>query len=122
MNQNELIVWLRALGEEHRLAVVLLLRGAGPCAGHHILEALPDLTQPGLSRHLSILREAGIVSGRKQGREILYRVRETPLLREVLGVLAGAPAPQHINQIEYDVPGETVIDPTPEDDFQDWLR
>jgi ArsR family transcriptional regulator len=122
MNQTELIDWCKALGEENRLAIVLLLRAHGPCAGHEILDALPDLTQPGLSRHLSILREAGLVQGTKRGREIHYRIVMSSLLREALANLEVQRVPKNINQTEYEVLGETVVEPAPGEDFQDWLR
>lgn len=42
--------------------------------------AVKDLTgqfaisQPAISQHLAVLREAGLVSGRREGRSIFYRV------------------------------------------------
>jgi DNA-binding transcriptional ArsR family regulator len=40
------------------------------------------ITRPAVSQHLHVLRKAGLVSVRKQGREHVYRLRPEPL-REV---------------------------------------
>ncbi len=43
-----------------------------------IVERL-DLTQPAVSKHLRVLREAGLVDVRGDGQRRLYRVRPEPL-------------------------------------------
>ena len=32
-----------------------------------------DISQPAVSQHLAVLRDAGLVRGRKEGRRVLYR-------------------------------------------------
>jgi DNA-binding transcriptional ArsR family regulator len=39
-----------------------------------------ELSQPAVSKHLRILREAGLVEVRRDGQRRLYRVRPEPLL------------------------------------------
>ncbi len=34
-----------------------------------------DISQPAVSQHLAALKRAGLVSGRRQGRSVYYRVR-----------------------------------------------
>ena len=38
------------------------------------LTARFDISQPAVSQHLAALREAGLVSGRRQGRCVFYRI------------------------------------------------
>jgi len=38
-----------------------------------------DMTQPSVSEHLRVLRDAGLVEARKQGRQRVYRLDATPL-------------------------------------------
>jgi len=38
------------------------------------LTARFDISQPAVSQHLATLREAGLVSGRRDGRRVFYRV------------------------------------------------
>lgn len=73
----------RALGDATRLAVVGLL-GEQPRRASDIAAAL-DLTRPAASRHLRILRQAGVVeesSPEHDARERIYRLR-TAKLREL---------------------------------------
>lgn len=41
--------------------------------------AFPSISRPAVSRHLRVLREAGLVSVHKDGRERLYTLDPTPL-------------------------------------------
>ena len=63
---------LDALGDPTRRAVLELLRG-----GEQSVRALTDATevsQPAVSQHLRVLRDAGLVTVRPQGTRRLYRV------------------------------------------------
>lgn len=62
----------RALGDETRLRVVALLSHGDLCVCQ-IEEALA-IPQPTVSRHLSILRAAGVVETRREGSWIYYRL------------------------------------------------
>lgn len=62
-----------ALGEPTRRAILELLR-PGPRAVTELAAALP-VSQPAVSQHLGVLRRAGLVESRRQGRRSLYRLR-----------------------------------------------
>lgn len=62
----------RALGDETRLRVVALLSHGELCVCH--LEAALDLSQPAVSRHLAVLKNAGVVEARRDGNWIHYRL------------------------------------------------
>jgi ArsR family transcriptional regulator len=64
----------RALGDETRLRIVALLSHGELCVCH--LESALDLTQPTASRHLSVLRAAGVVEPRREGTWVYYRLAE----------------------------------------------
>jgi DNA-binding transcriptional ArsR family regulator len=66
-----------ALAEPHRREILDLLR-AGERSVGELVEPL-GLTQPGVSKHLRILREAGLVAARTDGRHRLYALRPGPL-------------------------------------------
>jgi DNA-binding transcriptional ArsR family regulator len=68
---------LRALGEPHRVAILDLLRDGERPVGH-LVERL-ELSQPTVSKHLRVLREAGLVEARVDAQRRLYRVRTEPL-------------------------------------------
>ena len=64
---------LRAMGEESRLRILLLLEQAGELSVADLSAAL-ELPQPKVSRHLSRLRLAGWVRDRRWRGFSLYRV------------------------------------------------
>ena len=64
----------RALGDETRLRIVALLSHGELCVCH--LEAALDLNQSTASRHLGILRAAGVVDCRRDGTWVYYRITE----------------------------------------------
>lgn len=66
-----------ALAEPNRRQILDLLR-----AGERSVTELVDrltLSQPGVSKHLKVLREAGLVAVRSQGKQRLYALRGEPL-------------------------------------------
>src|SRR5687767_7473097 len=62
----------QALVDPSRRAIfVSLTRGE---AAVKDLTARFDISQPAVSQHLAALKEAGLVSGRREGRRVYYRV------------------------------------------------
>ena len=68
---------LQALSEPHRMVIVSMLTDGERPAGDFV-DALP-ISQPTVSRHLSVLREAGLVSVRKDANRRLYALNPAPL-------------------------------------------
>jgi ArsR family transcriptional regulator len=60
----------RALADERRLHIIALLHSGERCVCD--LNSALDITQPLLSFHLRTLRDAGIVSDRREGRWVYY--------------------------------------------------
>ncbi len=68
---------LLALADESRRTVLEILRTRPATAGD-LAEALP-IARPGVSRHLRVLREAGLVHVEPQAQRRIYRLRPEPL-------------------------------------------
>lgn len=68
---------LRALADESRRTIVQTLAGGPATAGE--LAALLPIARPGVSRHLRVLREAGLVEVSQQGQHRIYGLRTEPL-------------------------------------------
>jgi len=66
-----------ALAEPHRRQILDLLRGSERSVND--LVARLKLSQPGVSKHLRVLREAGLVDVRPEGRRRWYGLRPQPL-------------------------------------------
>jgi ArsR family transcriptional regulator len=70
---NKTAALFHALSDETRLAIVERLRGGERCVCD--LTDLLDAAQSRLSFHLKVLREAGLVDCRKEGRWAYYWLR-----------------------------------------------
>jgi DNA-binding transcriptional ArsR family regulator len=68
---------LQVLGEPRRLQILDLLRDGERPVGE-LVENL-GLSQPAVSKHLRILRDAGLVEARPDAQRRLYRIRPDPL-------------------------------------------
>jgi len=68
---------LRALADESRRTMVDTLASGPATAGE--LAALLPIARPGVSRHLRVLREAGLVEVRQQAQRRIYSFRPQPL-------------------------------------------
>jgi len=71
----------KAIAHPTRIAVLHFLRDGEKC----VCEIFPALKieQPNLSRHLSVLKKEGILSSRKDGLKVIYRVAN-PQIFELL--------------------------------------
>src|SRR5216110_1237565 len=68
---------LRALADEGRRTLLRTLVKGPATAGE--LAALLPIARPGVSRHLRVLREAGLVDVEQQAQRRIYRLRPEPL-------------------------------------------
>jgi ArsR family transcriptional regulator len=83
----------KALGDPVRLRLISLI---GAHAGGEVcvcdLTAAFDLTQPTISHHLRVLREAGIIDCERRATWVYYRL--VPAALERAGALLSAPVPR----------------------------
>ena len=75
---------LKLLANEDRLLLLCQLSQGEMCVGD--LEAQLGIYQPTLSQQLGVLRAEGVVSTRRQGKNIFYSVAD-PAMLEILAVL-----------------------------------
>ena len=64
---------MKALAAPRRRQILSLVRDGELCAGE--IAAHFDVTRPAVSQHLNVLKEAGLVSERRNGTKRLYRAR-----------------------------------------------
>ena len=69
---------MQALADPSRRAVLEILRDHEATAGE-LADALP-IARPGVSRHLRVLREAGLVQVRQDAQHRIYRLRPEALI------------------------------------------
>jgi len=68
---------LQVLAEPRRLQILDLLRGGERPVGE-LVDSL-GLSQPAVSKHLRVLKDAGLVEARPDAQRRLYRIRPEPL-------------------------------------------
>ena len=79
---------LKAFGNALRLAILLELREGEQCV--HDLVAALDASQPLVSQHLKVLKGAGVLEGRRRGKEIVYSIADEHVTRIALDAIAHA--------------------------------
>lgn len=91
MEKTELLVRLKALGDETRLKLLDLLLTHDLCVG--ALAGRLGISEAAVSQHLQILRRAGLISGEKRGYWTHYTVQRAALrqLAERLESIADQP-------------------------------
>jgi DNA-binding transcriptional ArsR family regulator len=64
---------LKAIAEPHRRRILALVRDGELSAGE--IAAHFEVTRPAISQHLNVLKEAGLVTERRNGTRRLYQAR-----------------------------------------------
>ena len=70
---------LKALAHPARVLIVHALTGGDRCVGE--LNALIDIDQSNISRHLAVLKRAGIIADRRDGMRVFYRLQTPCILK-----------------------------------------
>ena len=79
---QEILTIFKALSDETRLRILKLLENGELCVCD-IVAAL-DTIQPKVSFHLSTLKEAGLITDRKQGKWVHYKMNDSDIFRRFL--------------------------------------
>ena len=72
----------KALSDETRLRILKLLENGELCVCDIV--ASLDMIQPKVSFHLGVLKEAGLIKDRRQGKWIHYRIDDSDMFRRFL--------------------------------------
>jgi ArsR family transcriptional regulator len=96
---------MKILSHPVRLQILDVLRRRAECVCH--LETVVHKPQPYISQQLALLRSEGLVSDRKEGQNVYYRVSDPEIMAllavvldpvpangQALGPLAGCPCPR----------------------------
>ena len=86
----------KALSDPTRREILRLLRDRAKTAGE--IGSNFDMTGATISHHLSVLREAGLISDQRRGKYIYYELNLS-VLDEITGWIAGLKGDRH-NEVE----------------------
>jgi DNA-binding transcriptional ArsR family regulator len=81
VSQRHLNKFFKALADETRREILVLLQSREHTVGE-IVDRF-TLSQPTISRHLSVLKEANLVTDQRKGQFVLYRLSGTAMARTV---------------------------------------
>ena len=70
---------LKALSHPVRVLIVHALTGGDRCAGE--LNVLVDIDQSNISRHLAVLKRAGIIADQRHGMRVFYHLQTPCILK-----------------------------------------
>ncbi|PMP68424.1 MAG: ArsR family transcriptional regulator [Thermodesulfobacterium geofontis] len=82
MDLKDLTKIFKALSDETRLKILKILEKGETCVCEMV--ALLNINQPGVSFHISVLKEAGLIKSRKEGNRIFYSLDESDLFKRFL--------------------------------------
>lgn len=89
-NQEKLVLVAKALSDSNRIEMIrFLARQKGPVCACDIVEHF-ELSQPTISHHLKILKQAGLLRGAREGLFAFYEVEPAGIgvLESMSGLLA----------------------------------
>ena len=69
------------LGDPSRLRIFWLLCHTEECVSD--IAAITEMTSPAVSHHLRILKGAGLIVSRREGKEMLYKAADSALSQEL---------------------------------------
>ena len=72
---------MKQLGDPTRLRIFWLLCHTEECVID--IAALTGMSSPAVSHHLRILKSAGLLTSRREGKEMYYRAADTKLVRKL---------------------------------------
>jgi ArsR family transcriptional regulator, arsenate/arsenite/antimonite-responsive transcriptional repressor len=73
----------KALADETRVKIMQMLN-TRPRAVNEIVDFF-SVSQPTISRHLMVLRQAGLVIAKRRGQQVIYAINEETLKDKALG-------------------------------------
>jgi DNA-binding transcriptional ArsR family regulator len=78
LDEKSFSKYFKAFGDKSRLKILNLLTAKELTVNEIVAKV--GLSQPTVSRHLGILREAGVVSDRREGQKVYYGLKKLAIL------------------------------------------
>ena len=91
----------RQLGDPSRIRIFWLLCHCEECVVN--IAAMVDMSSPAVSHHLRVLKDSGLLSSRREGREVYYRASDAAqsrLLHEMIEQVMDVACPQWREEAE----------------------
>lgn len=99
MTNPDMIAFCKALGDETRQRILEILQQQGELCVTDLVAAF-DVSQPTISHHLNFLKQANLVTARREGKQIYYRLNQDNIT-ECCGMLWTKFVPTTIDLTDY---------------------
>lgn len=81
-DHSNLIIFFKTLSHKERLQILYILKEKGELCSQEIEEFF-YLEQPTTSHHLGLLKKAGLLKSRKEGRHVYYSLNESTISKNI---------------------------------------
>ena len=95
MSNFDVVAFCKALGDETRQRILEILQTEGEKCVSDLVAAF-NVSQPTISHHLNFLKQAGLVTTRREGKQIYYRANQDNIT-ECCGMLFTKLIPTHLD-------------------------
>lgn len=98
MSNFDVVAFCKALGDETRQRILEILQTEGEKCVSDLVDYF-NVSQPTISHHLHFLKQANLVSSRREGKQIYYRANQDNIT-ECCGILFTKFIPTELNLSE----------------------
>ena len=99
MTDSDMVAFCKALGDETRQRILEILQSEGEKCVSDLVEAF-NVSQPTISHHLHFLKQANLVTSRRDGKQIYYSANQDNIT-ECCGILFTKLVPTDLNLVEF---------------------
>ncbi len=104
MKEFDIVSFCKALGDETRQRILEILQAKGEQCVSDLVDYF-NVSQPTISHHLNFLKQANLVTSRREGKQIYYRLNQDNIT-ECCGILFTKLVPTDINLVEFIEPAQ----------------
>ena len=106
MSSFDMVAFCKALGDETRQRILEILQEEGDMCVSDLVDRF-NVSQPTISHHLNFLRQANLVTSRREGKQIYYSAVQDNIT-QCCGILFTKFVPTDIDLTEYSTSEETA--------------
>ena len=106
MTNFDMVAFCKALGDETRQRILQILQTEGEKCVSDLVDVF-NVSQPTISHHLNFLKQANLVTSRRDGKMVYYRANQDNIT-ECCGILFTKLVPTEIELTEF-TPAEKAL-------------
>ena len=100
MSNFDVVAFCKALGDETRQRILEILQTEGEKCVSDLVDAF-NVSQPTISHHLNFLKQANLVTSRREGKQIYYQTNQDNII-ECCGILFTKLIPTHLDLSKFE--------------------